>query len=137
QLVLEMLLELTPLRRTRHVHVLANDTLVESPVVQAYVDKTLDRLSAAVDGLGVPVSVTKTTPDIENTFWVNLIGRGYPAPNRLFRWCTDRMKIRPTTEYIQREASSAGEVILLLGVRRLESSARSKVMKRYDNGTRL
>lgn len=137
QLVMEMLLELPSSRRTRQVHILANDTLVESPVVQAYVDKTLDRLSAAVEGLVVPVSVTKTTPDVENTFWVNLIGRGYPAPNRSFRWCTDRMKIRPTTDYIRSQASANGEVILLLGVRRLESSARAKVMKRYDNGTRL
>lgn len=136
-LVIEALLELPPSKRTRPVHVLSNDTQVESPVVQAFVDRTLDRLRAAVPGLGVPLIVQKTTPALEGSFWVNLIGRGYPAPNRLFRWCTDRMKIRPTTEYIRAQASAAGEVILLLGVRRLESSARAKVMKRYDNGTRL
>jgi DNA sulfur modification protein DndC len=136
-LVLEMLLELPPSKRTRAVHVLSNDTLVESPVVQAFVDRMLDRVREAVTTMGLPVRVEKTHPDLEGSFWVNLIGRGYPAPNRMFRWCTDRMKIRPTTTYIREQASAAGEVILLLGVRRLESSARSKVMKRYDNGTRL
>lgn len=136
-LVFEMLLSLPPSKRTRPVHVLANDTLVESPIVQGFVDQTLDRIRGAVGGLNVPVTVVKTTPDLDHTFWVNLIGRGYPAPNRLFRWCTDRMKIRPTTTYIRDKAAENGEVVLLLGVRRTESSARAKVMKRYDNGTRL
>lgn len=137
QLVLDTLLELPPSARRRRVHVLSNDTLVESPVVQTFVDRTLDHVANSVAALGLPVVVKKTGPELDNTFWVNLIGRGYPAPNRLFRWCTDRMKIRPTTKYIHEQVSAAGEVILLLGVRRLESSARAKVVKRYDNGTHL
>lgn len=137
QLVLDALLDLAPSERRRRVHVLSNDTLVESPVVQSFINRTLDHVEASIDALGVPVVVVRTYPDPDNTFWVNLIGRGYPAPNRLFRWCTDRMKIRPTTDHIRKQVSVAGEVILLLGVRRLESSARSKVMKRYDNGGRL
>lgn len=137
QLVFEMLLELPLSQRTRHVHVLSNDTLVESPVVQSFVDKVLTRMTQAVEPLRLPVTVKKTTPDLDNTFWVNLIGRGYPAPNRIFRWCTDRMKIRPTTEYIRTKAAESGEVILLLGVRRMESSARSRSVGRYDNGGRL
>ena len=137
QLVFEMLLELPPSRRTRPVHVLSNDTRVESPVVQNFIDGVLDHIAEGVESLRIPVTVRKTTPDLEGTFWVNLIGRGYPAPNRLFRWCTDRLKIRPTTEYIQKQVGASGEVILLLGVRRLESSQRAKTMQRYDNGTRL
>lgn len=137
QLVMETLLELPPSKRTRTVHVLSNDTLVESPVVQAFVDAVLDRIGASVPGLRLPVVVMKTTPDPNNTFWVNLMGRGYPAPNRLFRWCTDRMKIRPTTKYIRDQVSAASEVILLLGVRRAESSARAKSARKYDNGERL
>lgn len=137
QFVVELLLGLPPSRRTRPVHVLSNDTLVESPVVQNFVDSVLDHVRDAVDAMHLPVTVKKTTPDPDHTFWVNLIGRGYPAPNRLFRWCTDRMKIRPTSSYIRAQLSESGKVILLLGVRRLESSARAKVMQRYDNGTRL
>lgn len=137
QLVIEMMLELPASRRARPVHVLSNDTRVESPVVQHFIDGVLDRIADGLESLRIPVTVRKTTPDLEGTFWVNLIGRGYPAPNRLFRWCTDRMKIRPTTEYIQNQVSTSGEVVLLLGVRRLESSQRAKTMQRYDNGTRL
>jgi DNA sulfur modification protein DndC len=137
-LVFETLLELPPSSRQRPVHVLSNDTLVESPVVQSFTDLSLDRVREGAEALGLPITVAKTYPDVDMTFWVNLIGRGYPAPNRNFRWCTDKMKIRPTTAYIRQQVSAAGEVILLLGVRRSESTARAKVMRRYDNnGARL
>lgn len=137
QLVFELLLELPPSKRRRHVHVLSNDTLVESPVLQSFVDRVLDQVRTAGEDLDLPITVVKTKPDPENTFWVNLIGRGYPAPTRNFRWCTDRMKIRPTSQYIKSQISQSGDVILLLGVRREESSARAQRARVYDNGGRL
>lgn len=137
QLVFEMLLDLPPSQRIRDVHLVANDTLVESPVLARHLDDVLARIAAAVGPLRLPVVVAKTTPEEDETFWVNLIGRGYPSPSRVFRWCTDRMKIRPTTRYIQAQVSAAGQAILLLGVRRSESSQRRKSVERYDNGKRL
>ncbi len=136
-LVFEMLLELSPRERTRAVHVVANDTLVESPVIARHLDHVLDRISSALKPLRLPVVVAKTTPETDQTFWVNLIGRGYPSPSRLFRWCTDRMKIQPTTRYIKEQVSAAGKAILLLGVRRTESTQRRRSVERYDNGERL
>ncbi len=139
QLVFEMLMDIAPGDRSRPVHVLCNDTLVESPILMAYIDTQLTRLAAAAEALHLPITVVKTTPALEQTFWVNLIGRGYPAPTRTFRWCTDRMKIQPTSTYIRQQVSAAGEVILLLGVRRAESAQRAKNVKRHQNiaGTRL
>lgn len=137
QLVFEMLLDLPPSQRVRDVHLVANDTLVESPVLARHLDDVLARIASAVGPLRLPVVVAKTTPEEDETFWVNLIGRGYPSPSRIFRWCTDRMKIRPTTRYIQAQVSAAGQAILLLGVRRSESSQRRKSVDRYDNGERL
>lgn len=136
-LVVESLLELRFSSRTRPVHVVANDTLVESPIVAGYVTRTLEHLAEALPRLSLPISVETTHPETDQTFWVNLIGRGYPAPTRFFRWCTDRMKIRPTTGYIRSQVAESGEVILLLGVRRSESTNRAKSAKRYDNGGRL
>lgn len=136
-LVIEALLELPWSQRKRPVYVVANDTLVESPIVEDFVDQTLDHVAAGLEDLQLPCTVHKTTPQISHTFWVNLIGRGYPSPTRMFRWCTDRMKIRPTTDFIRSKVSENGEVILLLGVRRSESSARAATARRYDNGTRL
>lgn len=137
QLVLEMLLSLPPRRRTRSVHVVANDTLVESPVIARHLDQVLDRIRKAVVPLRLPVVVAKTIPEVDQTFWVNLIGRGYPSPSRIFRWCTDRMKIAPTTTYIKSQVAESGEAILLLGVRRTESTQRARSVGRYDNGQRL
>jgi len=139
QLVFEMLLDLAPGDRTRPIHVLCNDTLVESPILMAYIDTMLARLQAAADSLHLPIVVVKTTPDPDQTFWVNLIGRGYPAPTRMFRWCTDRMKIAPTSNYIRTKISENGEVVLLLGVRRAESANRARTANMHRNvgGSRL
>ncbi|OCP19770.1 MULTISPECIES: DNA phosphorothioation system sulfurtransferase DndC [unclassified Ensifer] len=137
QLVLEMVLDLPPRERSRTIHVVANDTLVESPVLARHLDSVLAKLSAAVGPLRLPLTVAKTTPKTDQTFWVNLIGRGYPSPSKMFRWCTDRMKIQPTTQYIRDQVSGAGEAILLLGVRRSESMQRRRSVERHENGQRL
>ena len=65
------------------------------------------------------------------SFWFNLLGKGYPAPNRKFRWCTDRMKIQPTSRFIRSLASESGEVVLLLGVRSAKSQVRARRMEGY------
>ena len=137
QLVVEMLMELPPSERRRHVHVVSNDTLVEAPVVAEHVRRVLTRIGAAVSALHLPMDVVTTTPKVDQTFWVNLIGRGYPSPSRTFRWCTDRMKIQPTSHYIKTQVAENGQVILLLGVRREESATRAVSVNKYSNGQRL
>jgi DNA sulfur modification protein DndC len=47
------------------------------------------------------------------------------------------MKILPTSRYIKSQVDTAGQVILLLGVRRKESAARVASVGRYDTGERL
>ncbi len=98
---------------------------------------SLAEIQKAVQAFDLPMVVVTTTPKPNQTFWVNLIGRGYPSPNRSFRWCTDRMKIQPTSNYIREQAGLSGEVVLLLGVRRTENAARASLAARYDNGSRL
>jgi DNA sulfur modification protein DndC len=131
-LVLECLLAIPPDERNRRVFILSNDTLVESPVFQAFVDRLLDHMTENIPALRVPVEVIKTEPEVEESFWVNLLGRGYPAPNRMFRWCTDRMKVRPTSKFIREQVSRSGEAILLLGVRRAESTQRARTLELHD-----
>ena len=108
QLVFEMLLALPPRHRSRPVHIIANDTLVESPIIADHLDRVLHRIKGAVGALRLPITVAKTQPELAQTFWVNLIGRGYPSPSRTFRWCTDRMKIAPTTNYIKQHMQNSG-----------------------------
>jgi DNA sulfur modification protein DndC len=136
-LVFEMLMALPPSERTRQVHIVANDTLVESPLVVQHIIDSITEIENAALAFGLPVVTKITRPAPDQSFWVNLIGRGYPSPNRSFRWCTDRMKILPTSRYIKSQADTAGQVILLLGVRRTESATRAASVGRYDNGERL
>ena len=63
-----------------------------------------------------------------DTFWVNLIGRGYPAPRPKFRWCTERLKIKPSNTFIREMVQAHGEAILVLGTRKAEQSGRSHRM---------
>ena len=111
-----------------YVYVISSDTLVETPVIVSYITGTLDRIEAAAREQEMPFQTALVRPKTEDTFWVNLIGKGYPAPYTRFRWCTDRMKIQPANRFILDKASEHGEVILVLGVRKGESATRDQVL---------
>lgn len=125
-----MLLSLAPSPRIREVHIVADDTLVESPLVMTHIATVQAELRHAAEAWRLPIRVVTTRPDADATFWVNLIGRGYPSPNRSFRWCTDRMKIQPTSRCIRAQPAASGGVILLLGGRRETGSARPRSRSR-------
>lgn len=131
--VLEVLRSIAPDDHRRPVYIVSNDTLVESPVFQSFVDRLLAKLEQSLEGLNVPLKVVRTHPLPEESFWVNLLGKGYPAPNRTFRWCTDRMKIRPTSRFIREIVADKREAILLLGVRRAESAQRAGNIARHES----
>ena len=126
--------------RQRPVHVVCNNTLVENPKIIQYTDKVLQHIEKAAFEQSMPVFVERTTPRLEDTFWINLIGKGYPAPNNTFRWCTERLKISPTTEFIKRTISDVGQAIILLGTRKDESNSRARTIeknKSHIEGDRL
>lgn len=132
QLVWLSLAELPPEKRTKPVYVISTDTLVENPIVALWVSKSLERMDAEAAKQQIPLTAHRLTPRTENTFWVNLIGRGYPAPRPKFRWCTERLKINPSTDFIKSVVQQHGEAILVLGTRKAESVARARVMKRFE-----
>lgn len=137
QLVMYALYKLPKNLLQKEIHVLSNDTLVENPAIISYVDKQLSLIQAI--GRKTIFShnpqlfkAIKVAPKLEDRFWLNLIGKGYPSPNRWFRWCTDRMKINPTNDYILSQVSTHGKAIILLGTRKSESSNRKKSMESYE-----
>jgi len=132
QLVYYALLDIPPENRHKTVHVIASDTLVESPVVETFLSKTITSMREGIARQGVPIVVEKVVPEITETFWVNVLGKGYPAPNRFFRWCTERLKIDPATRYIQRQIDEYGSVIILLGARKDESNTRAQVLENHQ-----
>lgn len=131
QLVWNAIAALPPEKRTKTIHVITNDTLVENPIVTAWVRKSLDRMKIAAQKQGMPIQPHLTYPAIQDTFWVCLIGKGYPAPRNRFRWCTERLKIKPADSFIREVIRTNGEVILVLGTRKAESVKRAANMAKH------
>lgn len=132
-LVFEAILNVAPSQRRRHIHIVSNDTLVESPLVMSHLHKVQEQMRHASDTLDLPITVATTKPIIHQSFWVLLIGKGYPTPNQTMRWCTDRLKIQPTSGYILDKVSAYGAAILILGVRKDESNSRKRNIDKYQN----
>lgn len=116
----------------RQVYVVNNDTLVENPVIEEYVSGVLKLIENAAKEQDLPIYVKVTTPALEDTFWSCVIGKGYPVPNNSFRFCTEKMKIKPTSNFITSHVVEDGEAIVLVGTRYDESQHRSLSIKRHE-----
>ena len=129
---------LAPFQLRRPVYVVCNDTLVENPIISSYVDDVLSQIEKQAREEDLPIFVRKTIPKLEDSFWVNVIGKGYPVPNTAFRWCTDKMKIKPTARFITEQVDECGEAIILIGTRKAESATRARSIKKHEvHGQRL
>jgi len=128
QLIWQALSTLPKEKLQKTVYILSSDTLVETPKIVEYIDESLSRMNRAAQAQQLPFIAKKVKPELDRTFWVNLIGRGYPAPTRHFRWCTERLKIEPANKFILDVVAAHGEVVVILGVRREESATRAQVM---------
>lgn len=123
-LVMEMLQRLTPDKRNKTVYIVTSDTMVENPIVRDYMHKMSDLIGQ--NGKKLRIQSDMIYPKVEDTFWCKVIGLGYPTPEPPgFRWCTDRLKIQPMNAYTYETIRNNGEVILLLGVRKAESTYRA------------
>ena len=118
--------------RTKQIHIMNTDTLVESPIVSKWVEKSLNQMKEKSIKKKLPFVPVRLIPDYNNTFWVNLIGRGYPFPRMKYRWCTDRLKIQPVNNFIRNKIAEHGEIILVLGTRKQESARRSRTMTNLE-----
>ncbi len=132
QLIWLAVRELPEEQRRKSIHVISTDTLVEQPLVAAWVQTSHSKISEAAAEQAMPIIAHKLVPATRDTFWVNLIGKGYPAPRKLFRWCTSRMKINPSNEFIRTVIRENGEALLVLGTRKAESARRSQRMAKTE-----
>ena len=129
ELVYEMLQSLEPSERNKNVYIVSSDTLIENPLIKVYLSKMNAMLGESAQRDGLPIKSCMVTPEYNNTYWTNIIGKGLPTPrmNGTFRWCTDRLKIKPSADKIKAiMAEEEKEVIVLLGVRKAESIARKR-----------
>lgn len=123
-LVFEMIKRLPKYNRNKTVYIVSSDTMVENPIVRDYMHSMSGLINKAGSELNIKADIIY--PKIEDSFWVKVIGLGYPTPEAPgFRWCTERLKIHPMNAYTLEKIKTNGEVILLLGVRKAESVYRA------------
>jgi len=132
QLIWNAISELSQEQRQKKLYIISSDTLVESPKIVEQITNTLDQMESAAKNGRLPISTNLVRPVIEDTFWVCLLGKGFPAPSNLFRWCTDRLKIRNADRFIKDKVSEYGEAIVVLGTRKDESGSRQQLMNLYE-----
>lgn len=124
-LVFEMLATLNPNQITKKIYITSSDTMVENPVVERYMLKMSQKIGEVGAKYNIQTDIVR--PEADKTFWSYLIGLGYPTPEPPgFRWCTDRLKIRPINKFTLDTIKKNGEVVMLLGVRKAESSYRAR-----------
>ena len=132
QLIWHAIIDLPEKKRQKKIYIISSDTLVESPKIVEQITKTLDSMEEAAKKQDLPISTNLVRPEIKDSFWVCLLGLGYPAPSNNFRWCTDRLKIRNADRFINEKVSEYGEAIVCLGTRKDESGSRAQLMNLYE-----
>lgn len=133
QLAFIMLQNLSPEERHKDIYIVSSDTLIENPIVLGYLKQNSELINDGAKAQGLPLYTHMVHPDYSNTYWTNIIGKGLPTPTSIrFRWCTERLKIKPSNKFIEDKMRENGEVIVLLGVRKSESIARSIRIKNRE-----
>lgn len=137
-LVYEAVSRLPVEERTKKVHIVTSDTGVENPIVKKYMHDSSKHIndSSTADRLNIEANIIYPQP--EESFWSKVIGLGYPTPEPPgFRWCTQRLKIEPMNRFVDARIKESGEIIILLGVRKAESSTRMRTITAREIEGRL
>ncbi|MDR3625232.1 MAG: phosphoadenosine phosphosulfate reductase family protein [Ignavibacteriaceae bacterium] len=119
---------LTTKKKEKKINVVYCDTGVEIPIMAKLVDNTFKILRKEAKEYKLPFNCIKLSPKISDRYFVKVIGRGYPPPTNIFRWCTDKLRVIPIQTFIKNHSY---ENIILLGVRKGESVERDKVILKH------
>lgn len=115
---------------SKKVTILYCDTGVDIPVINDLVKRTLQNIQIESQSLALPIEINIVSPNIENMFFTKVIGKGYPPPTNIFRWCTDRLRIKPVRNHLN--LIPGEEKTMLLGIRKGESNERDKTISEYS-----
>lgn len=109
--------------KVKRVDVVYSDTLVEIPTIHFFAKSIITFLKRYKRQNGINLITHITKPEMKNRYWVKILGYGYPPPHQMFRWCTDKLKIKPAerslANYIKKNKTA-----ILTGVRFGESNSR-------------
>lgn len=144
--VFEAIRQLPLEKRTKDIHIVSSDTMVENPLIIHYLEENMKLMNQFSETTNLPIESKLVKPLVTETFWSLLLGKGYPSPRQTFRWCTHRLKIKPIDQYIDAVADKHGSVVVVLGVRNAESNSRAtsiakhtvvgKILKSHNTNSR-
>ena len=117
--------------RPHKLYIITSDTGVESPYFQEYVDQVKQQIREYIAAAGINAEVVTVRPQACDSFWVSVLGKGYPAAHMGFRWCTGKLKIDPITNYIKSLIGDEAATVFV-GVRTAESKQRAAIYKQKD-----
>ncbi len=130
QLIWTALTQLPERERTYPVFVICGDTFAEIPVFQAQITNQIHAMNQAAHDACLPISAHISQPLLRDRLWVCVLGYGYAMPTARFRWCTDRLKIKPNRA-LARSIAGTDRIVCVIGVRSDESSQRSHSIQKY------
>ena len=132
ELTFRMLMRLPKEKRHKPVYIVSSDTLIENPIILDFLNSNINMIKRSAIELELPIKAEIVTPNPKDSYWANIIGRGYPTPKSIqYRWCTERLKINPSNKFIK-EKLEKEDVIVILGVRKDESSARKARIEKKE-----
>ena len=111
--------------------IITADTLMEIPYFQEYVNEIREQLQAYLDTTDIDATIVTVKPVIADSFWVSVLGKGYPAAHMGFRWCTGNLKIEPITTYTK-WAVTGYTYTVFVGVRSAESPLRARLYTKKE-----
>lgn len=101
--------------------VLYADTRQELPVLNRTAQQFMSDLRAR------GYNAMSVLPDVDDRFYVYMFGRGVPPPSNTFRWCTEKIKIKPMVKALEGLATENDQrFIQITGVRLGESAKRDQ-----------
>ncbi|MFY4796969.1 phosphoadenosine phosphosulfate reductase family protein [Aliarcobacter butzleri] len=106
--------------------VLFSDTLMELDPIINGIYESLENIRNFCNKHKLNVQVEKVSPELKNSFWSLILGKGYILPNKNNRFCSERMKILPQQNEIERILSSYEGFIAITGQRADESQDRKE-----------
>jgi DNA sulfur modification protein DndC len=128
-------------KKPKSLIVLYADTRLELTPLHHSAMAILDALKTE----GVEIQIVM--PELDDRFFVYMLGRGVPPPSNTFRWCTSQLKIEPMQKALEARAVSLGmgemiwserwqkfiyqgfgkeKILMITGVRLGESAARDE-----------
>jgi DNA sulfur modification protein DndC len=129
--VLRLVLEALRGSSGRRLYIVTADTRMEIPYFQDYVNGVRRELEVYLEHAGINAEVVTVRPPAKDSFWVSVLGMGYPAAHMGFRWCTGKLKIDPITRFTKTVTKDT-DYAVFVGVRSAESELRARIYRQKD-----